>query len=162
VPEKYFKHIDESIGAYTKLAEASNAVLMLASDHGFYWKEGRPTAFSSNATTTAAKWHRSEGVYVVWGPGIAASQGHTARGNVLQVCALLLALLGLPPGRDVNGAPLPGVTPSSAPHFDYFAHYHPASAPSTSGGAADAETLAKLKSLGYIGEGGPASSPTAG
>jgi len=162
VPEKYFTHIDEVIGAFTKLAEASHAVLMVASDHGFYWKEGRPTTFSSNATATAAKWHRSEGMYVVWGPGIATTQGHTARGSVQQVCATLLALLALPPGRDVNGAPLPGITPPAAPHFDYFAQYHPASAPFTSGGAADADTLAKLKSLGYIGEGGPSSSPTAG
>jgi Flp pilus assembly protein TadD len=162
VPQNYFKHIDGVIGAYRQLAEASNAVLMLASDHGFFWKEGRPTAFSSNATSTAAKWHRSEGMYVFWGNGIAATQGHTAHGSVQQVCATLLALLGLPPGRDVNGAPLPGVAPSSQPHFDYFAQYHAAAAPTASNDAANAETLAKLKSLGYIGDGGPASSPTAG
>src|SRR5579872_5757097 len=82
VPERYFRHIDEVLGAYRQLAEASNAVLMLASDHGFLWKEGRPTAFSSNATSTAAKWHRSDGMYVIWGPGIAASNGHTAKGSV--------------------------------------------------------------------------------
>ncbi len=164
VPEKYFKHVDDMLGAYRQLAEASNAVLMLASDHGFFWKEGRPTELSSSATSTAAKWHRSEGMYVLWGGGIPASQGHTARGSVQQVCATLLALLGLPPGRDVNGAPLPGATPSSVAHFDYVAQYHPASAPASSsvGGAADADTLAKLKSLGYIGDSGPASSPTAG
>jgi Flp pilus assembly protein TadD len=161
VPETYFRHIDEIIGDYRQRAEAADAVLMLASDHGFYWKEGRPEEFSSNATATAAKWHRNEGMYVVWGPRIAASNGHTAKGSVQQVCATLLALLGLPPGRDVNGAPLPGVAPSSLPHFDYFAQYHPAAAPSTNS-AADAETLAKLKSLGYIGEVGPSSSPAAG
>src|SRR5262249_48150824 len=101
------------------------------------------------------------GMYVVWGPRIASSNGHTGKGSVQQVCATLLALLGLPPGRDVNGAPLPGVTPSPQPHFDYVAQYHPPAAPATNG-AADAETLAKLNSLGYIGEGGRASSPTAG
>jgi tetratricopeptide (TPR) repeat protein len=161
VPEKYFRHMDDLIGEYQKQAEASNAVLMLASDHGFYWKEGRPTELSSNATSTAARWHRSEGMYVVWGTGIAPSNGHAARGSVQQVCATLLALLGLPPGRDVNGAPLPGVAPNSLPHFDYVAQYHPPAAPATNS-AADAETLAKLKSLGYIGEGGPSSSPAAG
>jgi Flp pilus assembly protein TadD len=161
VPAKYFTHVDEMLGEYARLAQASNAVLMLASDHGFYWKEGRPTELSSSATATAAKWHRSEGMYVIWGPGIAHSTGHTAKGSVQQVCATLLALLGLPPGRDVNGAPLPGVAPSTLPHFDYVAQYRPAAAPSASG-ATDAETLAKLKSLGYIGEGGPDSSPTAG
>jgi Flp pilus assembly protein TadD/predicted AlkP superfamily pyrophosphatase or phosphodiesterase len=161
VPEKYFKHIDDVIGEYRQRAEAADAVLMLASDHGFYWKEGRPTELSSNATATAAKWHRSEGMYVIWGPRVAPSNGHSARGSVQQVCATLLALLGLPPGRDVNGAPLAGVAPNSLAHFDYVARYHPPAAPSTSS-AADADTLAKLKSLGYIGEGGPSSSPTAG
>jgi len=161
VPEKYFRHIDEIIGDYRQRAEAIDAVLMLASDHGFYWKEGRPAELSSNATSTAARWHRSDGMYVIWGPGIAPSNGHATHGSVQQVCATLLALLGLPPGRDVNGAPLPGVAPSSLPHFDYFAQYHPAAAPSTNS-AADGETLAKLKSLGYIGEGGPSSSRTAG
>ena len=161
VPEKYFRHIDEVIGDYRQRADAMNAVLMLASDHGFYWKEGRPTGLSSNATATAAKWHRSEGIYVIWGPRIAPSHGHTAHGSVQQVCATLLALLGLPPGRDVNGAPLPGVAPPSAPHFDYVTLYHPAAEPAANT-AADAETLATLKSLGYIGEGGPSSSPTAG
>lgn len=162
VPQRYFQHIDDVIGAYRQLAEASNAVLMLASDHGFYWKEGRPTEFSSNANSTAAKWHRGEGMYVLWGNGIAATQGHTAHGSVQQVCATLLALLGLPPGRDVNGAPLPGATASSQSHFDYFAQYHPSAAPTSTNSAANAETLAKLKSLGYIGDSGPTSSPTAG
>jgi Flp pilus assembly protein TadD len=161
VPERYFKHVDDLLGEYARLAQASNAVLMLASDHGFLWKDGRPTELSSNAMTTAAKWHRGEGMYVLWGTGIPASQGHTARGSVQQVCATLLALLGLPPGRDVNGSPLPGAPQSTAPHFDYVAQYHPAAAPSTNS-AADAETLAKLKSLGYIGDGGPSSSPKAG
>jgi Flp pilus assembly protein TadD len=162
VPERYFTHVDGLLAQYVQLAQSSNAVLMLASDHGFYWKEGRPTELSSNAIATAAKWHRSEGMYVLWGNGIAPSQGHSGRGSVQQVCATLLALLALPPGRDVNGAPLPPIPPSTAPHADYFAQYHPAAAPSSSGSAVDADTLAKLKSLGYIGEGGPSSSPTAG
>ena len=162
VPERYFKHIDDLLGQYLQLAQTYNAVLMLASDHGFLWKEGRPTELSSNATATAAKWHRSEGMYVLWGTGIAPSQGHSGRGSVQQVCATLLALLGMPPGRDVSGAPLPPIQPSTAPHADYFARYHPAAPPSSSGSEVDADTLAKLKSLGYIGEGGPSSSPTAG
>src|SRR5262249_56331878 len=77
VPEKYFRHIDDLIGAYRKLADASNAVLMLASDHGFYWKEGRPTTFSSNATTTPPKWHPPEGMSVASAPAIAESHGPT-------------------------------------------------------------------------------------
>ena len=36
------------------------------------------------------------------------------RGSVQQVCATLLALLGLPPGRDVDGPPLAGVAAPNA------------------------------------------------
>ena len=162
VPARYFKQIDERLGEYIRLAEQSHAVLMLASDHGFLWKEGRPTTLSSNATTTAAKWHRNEGMYVVWGAGIGASAGHTGRGSVQQVCATLLALLRLPPGRDVEGPPLPGVTAPAGARVDYYAQYHPAAAPASSGAAVDRDTLAKLKSLGYVSDGGPASSRTSG
>ena len=162
VPARYFAHIDDRLGEYRRLAEASGAVLMLASDHGFLWKDGRPTTLSSNATTTAAKWHRSEGMYVLWGSGVPASAGHTGRGSVQQVCATLLALLGLPPGRDVDGPPLPGVAAPTAARVDYYAQYHPAAPPVSSGTAVDRDTLAKLKSLGYVSDGGPSSSQTAG
>jgi tetratricopeptide (TPR) repeat protein len=162
VPERYFRQIDDRLGEYRRLAEASGAVLMLASDHGFLWKEGRPTTLSSNATTTAAKWHRSEGMYVLWGAGIGPSSGHSGRGSVQQVCATLLALLGLPPGRDVEGPPLPGVAAPAGARVDYYAQYHPAAPPVSNGAAVDRDTLAKLKSLGYVSDGGPASSQTAG
>ena len=68
------------------------------------------------------------------------------------MCATLLALLGLPPGRDVNGEPLLGVEKTAAARADYFALYRPAGAPQSSAGrtAVDAETLAKLKSLAGI------------
>ena len=161
VPALYFKQLDERLGQYRRLAESSHAVLMLASDHGFLWKDGRPTTLSSNATTTAAKWHRSEGMYVLWGPGVTPSSGHTGRGSVQQVCATLLALLGLPQGRDVDGPPLPGVAAPNLPRADYFAKYIPAAAPAPTT-QIDRDTLAKLKSLGYVGEGGPSSSQTAG
>ena len=67
----------------------------------------------------------------------------------------------MPPGRDVEGLPLPGVAAPTAARADYVAQYHPAAAPA-SNTAVDRDTLAKLKSLGYVSDGGPASSQTAG
>ena len=53
-----------SSSAATRESPSSDgAVLMIASDHGFFWREGRPTQISSTATATAAKWHRKEGIY---------------------------------------------------------------------------------------------------
>ena len=54
VPELYFRHVDTLLGAYRALAEERGAVLVLASDHGFFWGEGRPKELSSFATRPPA------------------------------------------------------------------------------------------------------------
>ena len=162
VPELYFRSIDALIGRYRQLAEASGAVLMVASDHGFKWGEGRPTQLSSFANPTAAKWHRQEGMYLVWGPGVAPASGPS--GGVAQVCATLLALLGLPSGQRLAGPPLAGIVATGGPRVDYHAYYEPAApAPNAGVGSAEAdrEALEKLKALGYIGAGEGSTAPEA-
>jgi type I phosphodiesterase/nucleotide pyrophosphatase/tetratricopeptide repeat protein len=176
VPRLYFAYVDRLLGEYRDLAKARGAVLMIASDHGFRWKEGRPKEFSGLLAATAGRWHRDEGIYVLWGPGIAPGPapapgaGHlsdsTARspaGNVQQVCATLLALLGLPPAEGIAGPPLGGVVSSGAAAVDYRATYHPAE-PAASGAPdnppADPEALAKLRALGYIGASETTSAPS--
>ena len=81
------------------------------------------------ATASAAKWHAPQGMYLLWGQGVPAKPGHAAQGDVQQVAATMLAIAGLPPGRDVNGEPLEGATPVNAPRADYAAGYRPAAAP---------------------------------
>jgi Flp pilus assembly protein TadD len=160
VPRAYFADLDRRLGEYRKIAERTGAVLMLASDHGFRWQEGRPERLASAAAATAGRWHRDLGIYVLWGPGIAARPGHGEQGSVRQVAATLLALAGLPPGEGLDGPPLPGApAPSGAP-VRYAAHFHPAapSAPAASG-PADREEVAKLRALGYVGASEPARAP---
>jgi Flp pilus assembly protein TadD len=162
VPALYFRQVDQMLGTYRALAESAGAVLMLASDHGFTWAEGRPTRFSSFAQATAAKWHRKEGMYLLWGPGIAASgsTSHPHRGGVAQVTATLLALLGLPPGKRLGWPPLPPVPEPAGVRVDYHAHYRRPTAVVASGAAgADMEALEKLRALGYIGANESASAP---
>ena len=155
VPERYFASIDQLLAKYVTLAQSTGAVLVLASDHGFLWGEGRPTTMSSAANATAAKWHAENGIYLIWGPGIQASRGHTGSGSVDQVCATLLALAGLPPARDVAGPVLPGAPAANAGAVDYRATYTPVAPPTGNAGAAapsvDEDTVAKLRALGYIG-----------
>jgi tetratricopeptide (TPR) repeat protein len=109
VPRRYFAEIDRLLGDFRDLASRQGAVLFLASDHGFRWREGRPAAAGSAAAATAARWHREEGIYLLWAPAPgsagrppspAAPQTPSSRGRggVALVCATLLALLGLPPG----------------------------------------------------------------
>jgi len=149
VPELYFAEIDRMLGEIRKIAQARGAVLMIASDHGFRWKAGRPGRLASAAAATAGRWHREEGIYLLWGPEIEAdsNRGH---GEVGQVAATLLALLGLPPGDGVAGPPLPGVEAVHAELADYRAHYKPA--PEIQGNEeANAEEVEKLRALGYLG-----------
>jgi Flp pilus assembly protein TadD len=162
VPERFFRALDGTIGAFRAAAEANGALLMIASDHGFIWGEGRPSKLSSVATASAAKWHAQDGIYLLWGPGIPAKIGHESQGGIQQVCATLLALAGLPPGRDVDGDPLDGAPLVKAARVDYVSHYKPAvlEAASTSGTAADRETIANLRALGYIGQAESTSAPS--
>jgi tetratricopeptide (TPR) repeat protein len=160
VPEAYFADLDRRLGGYRKLAERTGAVLMLASDHGFRWREGRPEHLASAAAATAGRWHRDEGIYLLWGPGIAAGPEpgrHGERGSVRQVAATLLALLGMPPGEGLFGPPLPGVPPSGRAAVRYAASFHPEApaAPAKESG----EEIAKLKALGYVGSSEPARAP---
>jgi tetratricopeptide (TPR) repeat protein len=154
VPEHYFAEIDTLIARYRALAETRGAVLVLASDHGFAWGDDRPERLSSNAQSTAAKWHHKQGMYVLWGPGVPArGRDTTAAGGVGQVCATLLAFSGLPPIAGDTAGPLPGTPVVTAAPMDYGALYKPV--PSSSAASAtkavDADALQKLRTLGYIG-----------
>ncbi|MGA7616288.1 MAG: alkaline phosphatase family protein [Thermoanaerobaculia bacterium] len=152
VPKKYFHRIDAILGEYRELAKKEGAVLMIASDHGFRWREGRPTELSSFAAATAAKWHREEGIYLLWGEGIPAHPGHPGRGGVRQVCATLLALNALPEGAHVKEPPLGGAEDPATTVVDYTKYYQPYRPSTGAAPAGDAdEALAKLKALGYIG-----------
>lgn len=157
VPQRYFTSIDQLLARYVALAQSTGSVIMLASDHGFLWSDGRPTTMSSAANTTAAKWHAENGLYLLWGPGIQPSHGHEGTGRVDQVCATLLTLAGLPSAQGVAGPTLSG-TPAAATApgaVDYRASYTPASAPQTAAGSSaasvDEDTVGKLRALGYIG-----------
>jgi Flp pilus assembly protein TadD len=161
VPEKFFRALDDRIAQYRDAAASMGGVLMLASDHGFLWGEGRPSRLSSVATASAAKWHAPFGIYVIWGAGVPAKPGHAADGDVQQVAPTLLALAGLPPGRDVTGEPLDGAAPVKAPRADYVADYRPAGtvAAGAAKTAADRDAVANLRSLGYIGAGDAETAP---
>jgi Flp pilus assembly protein TadD len=162
VPEKFFRALDDRIAKYRDAAAAAGGVLMLASDHGFFWGEGRPSRLSSVATASAAKWHAPQGMYLIWGDGVPSKPGHNAEGDVHQVAPTLLALAGMAPGRDVNGDPLDGAPRPNLPRFDYAAQYRPAGRASSARSAADREAIANLKALGYIGAGESDTAPPSG
>ena len=128
VPERYFQEIDELLGDYARIAKELGAVLLLVSDHGFRWSEGRPAELSSHRGETAAKWHRPEGIFLIWGDGIAAEpagDAHPLEGELRQVTATVLALLGLPRGEAVAGPPLAGIAGGDDRSLDYRRFFQP-------------------------------------
>jgi Flp pilus assembly protein TadD len=146
VPEAYFREVDRMLGDYRRIAEEQGAAILVVSDHGFLWGEGRPPRPDSLAQATAGLWHREEGVYVVWGPGIDAEAARGS-GQAGQSAATILALLGLPRGRGLDGPALAGIAESGQTR-DY--------GPRTAGARASAdpaaaEALEKLRALGYVG-----------
>jgi len=153
VPELYFRRIDTILGEFLAAAERQHARIVLASDHGFQWKEERPTNMSSFATATAAKWHRNEGIILLWGLGVRAQPGHPIHGTIRQICATLAALSGLPRATNVEPAlSRLGLTENPA-HVDYRRYFTPYQPAVTQTPQASTEEIAKLRALGYIGSG---------
>ncbi len=162
VPDAYFRHVDELLGAYRLLAQERGARLLLVSDHGFRWGDQRPAGLSASAHGTAAKWHRNEGIWLLWGPGVRAGAG--AAGGVRQVCATVLDLLDLPPGVGVAGPSLavggiPRPVGPARTAADYRRAFRPPSdepasgGPGAGGAASGDEALAALRALGYAAGG---------
>ena len=161
VPRAYFHRIDEMLGDYRALAEANGAALFIASDHGFAWGEGRPTTLSSFANATAARWHRPQGMYLLWRPGTPRASAVRGQSSVMHVCATLMAMLGLPRGVGIDDSPVPPVTFASTTAIDYGRYFQPASLPPAvdrragSPAAGDPDRIAQLRALGYIGTAEP-------
>jgi len=162
VPELYFRTVDEQLGDLSELARQAGAVLVIASDHGFFWKEERPERLSSFANATAAKWHREEGIYLLSGPGFSAGQG--AEAGIRQLFPTLLSLTGLPAASGAADEPFGKVPPPPPPPFDFLPIYREltrrsdsvaTAAPATGG----EEELAKLQALGYLGAAEPGRAP---
>lgn len=124
VPRLYFRHVDELLGEYRSLARRTGATLILGSDHGFRWFEGR-SPVSSTAVATAAKWHRDEGIIleVPAGPG-------SLPPTIAGICPMLLDRLGM--ATDVRS----------------YARAYRRTKAAPAGGS---EEIAKLKALGYLG-----------
>ncbi len=154
VPRDYFKEVDGMLGEYRSLAEETGAALLIVSDHGFLWREGRPQS-SGIAGATAALWHRDDGVYVLWGRGI-EPDSKKGEGRVGQVAATILGLLGLPRAAGTYEPPLGGVA-EVLPAQNYGPRTARLLVASDSGPAGDA--VERLKALGYVGSNEPAVRP---
>jgi predicted AlkP superfamily phosphohydrolase/phosphomutase len=157
VVETYYGVIDRILGQWMRRVEEDGATLVVTSDHGFKWGDDRPCGFTSGNWSTAAFWHRPDGVFAAWGAGVASSApADRGKVSILDVAPTILALLGLPgdprmPGTAVRAA-FPGMPapPRSAAPSDLVVRRVAAAAPSAE---QSSEYAKKLLALGYLSPG---------
>jgi len=77
----------------------------------------------------------------------------------MQVCTTLMAMLGLPRGVGLDSPPIPPVEFASTASIDYGRFFQPVAPPAQverrGGPADDADRIAQLRALGYIGSSEP-------
>ena len=138
---RYYEYTDALIGVLVARYGPDDLVLVV-SDHGF-------EAGNEFASLTGV--HKSgralDGVIFVRGRGIPA--GKPAEGvGIYDVTPTILAWLGLPSARDMDGASIPFV-PAAAEPIDTY-DTTPVERVATAPSGADAELIEQLRQLGYI------------
>lgn len=107
VMDRVYAWHDASLGRLLDAAGPDTTVI-LVSDHGFHSGSLRPSLADLPPERRAeleSSWHRPHGVLVLSGPGVKA-KAEVAAPTILDIAPTLLALLGLPAGRDWDGRAL--------------------------------------------------------
>jgi len=142
-------------------AAGPGTTILVVSDHGFRSGTARPADILPYTTEQPVEWHDPEGIFVLSGPGARHAVRLTDRPTLFDIAPTVLHLLGLPAGEDMPGRviesaidPLFMAThpPRRIPTWDDPARGRPAPVDEGPGArAAEAELLAGLRALGYIG-----------
>jgi Flp pilus assembly protein TadD len=150
--EVYYGIVDRMLGQWMRRAREDGATLLVHSDHGFKWGEDRTCARSSLNWSTAAYWHRLNGVFAAWGARVRPSTPR-AKLSVFDIAPTVLALLDLPADRRMTGKPattaFEGVAPP--PRKEVFSTVAVRRVSSESVSPSEAsEYSKKLRALGYL------------
>jgi hypothetical protein len=149
----YYGVVDKILGQWMRRAQEDNATLLVQSDHGFKWGEDRPCERSSLNWSTAAYWHRLEGVFAAWGSRVRPGKGSGARPTMFDAAPTVLALLGLPADRKMTGRPVTAAFRDLAPvaKQDVFSQITVRRVPAEQMSDAEkSEYTKKLLALGYL------------
>ncbi|MBM3891249.1 MAG: phosphodiesterase, partial [Verrucomicrobia bacterium] len=148
-----YRYHDAMLGALLRYADANTTVVLL-SDHGFHTGHLRPGHIPAEPAGPAVE-HRHFGILAMRGLALRAND-RVYGASVLDICPTVLALCGLPPGKDMDGKVLvnafrepPKVEPIES--WDAVAGdagTHPPEAQLDA--AASAEAFKQLVELGYV------------
>jgi Flp pilus assembly protein TadD len=154
VVETYHAAVDRILGQWMRRAEEDGAVLIVHSDHGFKWGADRPCGLASGSWSTAAFWHRPEGVLAIWGRGV-RRPAERGRASLYDVAPTVLALLDLPATRRMPGTALRDALPALAalPKSDDSPLVVRRVAATPASAQESSEYAKKLLALGYLSPG---------
>jgi tetratricopeptide (TPR) repeat protein len=142
-------------------AAGPGTTILIVSDHGFRSGSARPADLLPYTTEQPVEWHDPEGIFVLSGPGARRGVRLGERPTLFDIAPTVLHLLGLPAGEDMPGRVVEAAfdagfaaahPPRRIPTWDRPGRARPA--PDGEGPdarAAEAELLASLRALGYIG-----------
>lgn len=158
--DEYYAVVDRMLGQWMRRAEEDHATLIVQSDHGFKWGADRSCERSSLNWSTAAYWHRLEGVFAAWGQGVRPGKGQlgakptsAVRPTMFDPAPTVLSLLGVPADRSMPGRQIAAAFRSLPPlrREDAFARVTVRRVAAEEMSAAQAnEYTKKLLALGYL------------
>lgn len=167
VVERYYGLQDRLLGELLDAAGTERTV-MIVSDHGFKSGPARPPTDPRIGVGMAADWHRKFGILAAAGPGIPAGS-LLSDVSVLDVTPTLLALAGLPTAGDMDGRVIDAIlggTERGEPIASYEDRAAAHAVATGGGGSAEEsverEIIAKLTTLGYLGQTTPNASNNTG
>jgi Type I phosphodiesterase / nucleotide pyrophosphatase/Tetratricopeptide repeat len=149
----YYGVIDQMLGQWMRRAQEDGGTLIVQSDHGFKWGDDRPCERSSLNWSTAAYWHRLDGVFAAWGARVRAGRGGDRKPTMFDPAPTVLSLLGLPADRRMTGRPIAAAFPEvkAKARADLFAGTSVRRVPAEEMSAAErSEYTKKLLALGYL------------
>ena len=106
VIERVYQFHDQMLGRLLELTGPETTVIIL-SDHGFQSGDRRPRSIhrGSGPEAMAAAWHRQFGFLCIAGEHIRQDE-RVYGATLLDVAPTILMLLGIPPGKDMDGRAL--------------------------------------------------------
>ena len=101
VVDSMYRFHDLMLGRYMRLV-GPETTIMIISDHGFFSDQRRPSFSAHTQKGQPVKWHREQGIFAMRGPGVKQDQ-LIFGASQLDVVPNILAMFGLPVGKDMKG-----------------------------------------------------------
>lgn len=150
--EQMYVYADRLVGAYMDVMD-DDTTLIVASDHGFELGalQDDPSK-THDMRRVSERFHREEGILYMYGRGVRQNR-RIQQPRQVDIAPTLLALTGLAPAADMPGRVLEEalkleVVPARVATYEQASSESPTVG---SGSSVDADILARLEALGYIG-----------